>query len=250
VRSPAEHGRRAAAWGIAAVVVAIVVSLPATSGAPNPTLPVALGSRFVGNVSAPSLTAGDSGTMSFTLHNPLNGTIRAISLSLQLYNFSAFPGGASGSGTLSDPPVLSTPTSAGLWANFTWASLAAGASISPRGTVGVTTSSVTPLGAYAVRFALRFTGSNGTVYLLESRGWFPAALWAEATSGPNGTTELTSHSLELLNVSGVLPETSIQVTGSSLDIALYVILAVALVLTGFGAYVYFRRTRRHARSGT
>ncbi len=250
MRKPVDGARRrVAAWAIAAFVSVAVLTVPAASAAPNPTLPVALGSRFVGNISAPGLTAGGSGTLGFTLSNPLNGTIRAISLSLQLYNYSAFPGGASGSGTLSDPPLLVTPSSSGLWANFTWPSLAPGASIVPRGSVGVTTSSATPLGAYAVRFALRFVGSNGTAYVLESRGWFSDTAWAEATAGPNGTTQLTSRSLQILNVSGLLPETSIQVYGSSFDIALYAILAGAFVLTGVGAYAYFRRTRRHARSG-
>lgn len=251
MRRPARRGRRAAALGATAVLVAILVSVPAAAAAPNPQLPVALGSRFVGNITAPGLVAGSSGALDFTLSNPLNGTIHAISLSLQLYNFSAFPGGASGSGSLSNPPILATPSSSGLWANFSYASLAPGASISPRGSVNVITSSATPIGTYAVRFALRFTASNGTSYLLKSRGWFSNALWNRATAGPNGTVELTARSLQLLNVSGVLAETSIQVTGSALSMALYVILAAVFVLVGAGAYVYFRRTRRRqARSGT
>lgn len=110
------------------------------------------------------------------------------------------------------------------------------------------TSSTTPVGAYSVRTALTFTAANGTVYRLESRGWFTQALWEAATEEPNGSTVLDNHSLSILNVSGVVPETSIQVTSSALDVALYVILAAVFILVGAGAYFYFARSA-HSKSG-
>ena len=210
--------------------------------APNPHLPIALDSSFVGNLTAPGLTSGASGTLQLTLTDPLPVTIHGVTLTLELYAFNAFPGNASSSLPLSAPPLLTTASSQGLWANFSYASLASGARSAL--SVGVVTSSTTAVGAYSVRTALAFTAPNDTTYRLASRGWFTQALWEEATEEPNGSAVLDNQSLTVLNISGVLPETSIQVTSTALDIALYAILGVVLVLVGIGAFFYFRRTSK------
>ena len=167
-------------------------------------------------------------------------------LSLDVYAFNAFPGNASSTLSGSSPPVLTTSTTSGPWANYSFPSVTSGARLPL--SAGVVTSSTTPAGAYAVRTALSFKAPNGTEYRLASRGWFTEALWEHATELPNGTARLDNQSLSILNISGVLPETSIQVTSSALGYALYVILAVVFVLTGLGAYFYFARSR-HSNSG-
>ena len=215
-------------------------------GASTATLPVSMGSRFVGNLSSPGLVAGASGPLSLTLSNPLVTAMGAVLLTLQVYAFNAFPGNATSTLPLSSPPLLATSSGTGLRANFTYSSIPSGSRLSL--SADVVTSSTTPLGAYAVRTSLSFLGPNGTAYHLASRGWFSQALWEQATEGPNGTTVLSNQSLTILNVSGVLAETSIQVTSTSLNVALYVLLGIVFVLVGVGAYFYFARSA-HSSSG-
>jgi hypothetical protein len=52
---------------------------------------------------------------------------------------------------------------------------------------------------------------------------------------------ITNRSFALLGVSGITPETAIEVSSSSWDWALVGILGASLVLVGAGAFVYFRR---------
>lgn len=229
------------------VVLAALSASGAAVAAPNPVLPVALGSRFIGNLTAPGLDAGASGNLGLTISDPLSVTMSAVSLSLEVYAFNAFPGNATSTLPLSSPPLLTTSSSTGgLWANYTFATLTSGSRTSL--TPGVVTASATAVGDYSIRTELTFSVPNGTTYRLQSRGWFTQALWEEATEEPNGSAVLDTHSLHILNVSGVLPETSVQVTSSALDVALYVVLGVVFVLAGLGAYFYFRRSD-HSKSG-
>lgn len=245
------RGRASALWVLPVAAVVVFASLGAISAtaaaSPNPPLPVALGSRFVGNLSAPGLYAGASGTIALTLSNPLTVPMTGVVLSLNLYAFNAFPGNATSSLSGSTPPVLTPPSGAsGLWANFTFPTLPSGSRDAL--SVSVATASATSAGDYSVRTSLLFEVPNATVYRLASRGWFTQALWEEATEEPNGSAVLDAHSLAVLNISGVLPETSIQVTSSTLDIILYVLLGAVFVLVGVGAYLYFRRSA-HSKSG-
>lgn len=226
---------------IAAVVLCGVLGAAGPARAATvPTLPIDLDSHFVGNLTAPGLVAGASGSIGLTLTNPLPASITSVHLSLEVYAFNAFPGNATS--TLAAPPVLTTATTSSSWANFTVGSMPSG--LRTLLSVGVVTASATPVGAYSVRSALSFTAANGTSYRLASRGWFTQALWEQATEEPNGSAVLDNQSLHILNTSGVLPETSIQVTSSALQVALYVILGVVFVLAGIGAYLYFRRSGR------
>lgn len=224
------------------VVVASLTALPAARAGTNPPLPVAVGSRFLGNLSAPNLDAGASGSVSFTLSNPLLAAISSVSLSLEVYAFNAFPGNANSTLAGASPPVLTVRAASGPWANYSVASLGSGAQVSL--SANVETSSATAVGAFAVRSALSFHASNGTIYRLASRGWFTSSQWAQATELPNGSAVLDNQSLAILNISGILPETSIQVTSSALGVALYVVLGIVFVLVGLGAYFYFARTRQ------
>jgi hypothetical protein len=212
--------------------------LPAPAHAsPFPPLPVELGRQFVGNLSAPSVAPGASGSVGFSVADPLSGSIQGAILTLQVYAFNGFPGNATSYVPIASAPILTTPTTSGSSVNVSVGSLTSGTVY--RGSVGVTTSSSTPAGTYAVRTALSFTlVSNSTAYRLESRGWFTDATWRAATELPNGSVTLN---LSVLGVSGVSPETAILVTTSDWAWVLGAVLAAALVLAGAAAWVYFRR---------
>ena len=244
---PLASVRRTRGYLLAPLVVVLLVGLvaPVAGASSYPPLPVALDRDFLGNLSAPSLAPGNSGSLRFTVSDPLPGPISAVRLTLEVYAFNAFPGNATSTVPLAGAPVLTTATSSGAGANVSIGSLDPGRTYA--GSVGVTTASSTPDGAFAVRTALAFTlASNGTAYRLESRGWFSAATWAAATTGPNGSTTLN---LSVLGVSGVTPETAIFVASSSWNWALGGLVAAGLVLVGAGAFVYFRRGPG-SRSGT
>lgn len=229
-------------WAVSTALVLVALlatfALPAPAEAgPYPPLPVELGRQLVGNLSGPSLAPGTSGSVGFTVVDPLAGAIEGVVLTLQVYAFNGFPGNATSFVPLASAPILTTPVTSGPSANVSVGSLASGGVY--RGSVGVTTSSSTPEGTYAVRTALSFTlVANSTVYRLESRGWFNDSTWRLATELPNGSVTLN---LSLLGVSGVTPETAILVSSSDWDWVLGGVLVAAIVLAGAAAWVYFRR---------
>ena len=106
-----------------------------------------------------------------------------------------------------------------------------------QGSVSVATSATTPSGAFAVRAALSFV-ADATGYLLESRGWFNASVWAAATELANGSATLN---LTVLGVSGVLPETAVVVQQSAFPWLLTGVLVAAAAFVAAGAWVYFGR---------
>jgi len=215
-----------------------LTALPALAQADAyPPLPVELGRQLVGNLSAPSLAPGASGSVGFTVADPFAGAIQGITLTLQVYAFNGFPGNATSLVPVAGAPILTTATTSGPSANVSVGSLVSGGVY--HGSVGVTTSSSTPSGTYAVRTALSFTSvANSTAYRLESRGWFDEATWRAATELPNGSVTLN---LSKLGVSGVSPETAILVSSADWGWVLGGVLAAAVVLAGAAAWVYFRR---------
>jgi hypothetical protein len=220
----------------AALAGLLLIGLPAgASAAGYPTLPLADDRGFLGNLSAPTLSPGSSGTVAFTVGNPLSHSVTGAELTLQVYAFNGFPGNATAFVPVAGAPVLSNATSSGVSVGVAVGTMTPGEVV--RGAVSVATSATTPSGAFALRSQLTFS-ANGTGYLLESRGWFNASVWAAATELPNGSATLN---LTVLGVSGVLPETAIVVAESSFPWILGAVLAGAAVLTGAGAWVYFRR---------
>ena len=234
---------RPATRRLVSIVLASAVALSALSAmgasvraASFPPLPVQFDGKFLSNLSGPDLAPGNSGTLSFHVGDPEEfAPMTAVTLTLDVYAFNAFPGNATSSVASAGTPVLVTPTTSGTVVNLTLASIAPGGT--DAGSVGVATSSNTPTGTFAVRTALSFV-ANGTAYRLESRGWFPESLWESATILPNGSATLN---LTMLGVSGVTAETAILVSSSNWDWALALILGAAIVLVGAGAFVYFRR---------
>ena len=247
VRRPLRSGGRGA-WVFAVLLIVLVaVSVVATSppasaatpaGTPPvwPPLPLGYDATLLSNLSAPSLTPGGSGSLSFTVADPRSfAPMTAMTLTLDLYAFNAYPGNATSTIASTGAPVLVTPTTSGTSVNVSMSSLSPGGEDSA--SVDVATATSTPAGTYAVRTALAFT-ANGTNYRLESRGWFTASEWAAATELPNGSLTLN---LTTLGVSGVTAETAVLVSSSGWDWALGLILGASVVLIGAGAFVYFRR---------
>lgn len=242
MRSRAPGGRpRVRGTGVAvAVVLALVLLLSLSvpvSAASYPPLPIGLDRGFVGNLSAPTLGTASSGSLTFTVSNPLSSAIDSVLVTFDVYAFNGFPGNDTSTAPVAGAPVLTLPSSSGAYANLTVGTIGAHGRVG--GSVGVATSASTPAGDFAVRIALSFDlATNGTAYRLASRGWFSEAQWQAATELPNGSATLN---LSVLGVSGVLPETAVYVETSSWDWLLGGLLAAAIVLVGAGAWVYFRK---------
>jgi hypothetical protein len=221
---------------VAVALAVVVAAAPAPVAASFPPLPIADDATFLSNLSAPSLTPGASGTLSFQVGDPSAfAAMSAVVVTLQVYAFNAFPGNATSTIASAGTPILSTSSASGTTVNVSLGPLSPGHS--EPGSLGVATSDSTPAGDFAVRTALSFR-ANGTDYRLESRGWFTASTWAAATELPGGALTLN---LSVLGVSGVTPETAVLVSTSTWDWALALIVAASLVLIGAGAFVYFRR---------
>jgi hypothetical protein len=220
----------------ATVGVLLLIGLPAGASAGGyPPLPLADDRGFVGNLSAPTLAPGGSGVISFSVGNPLAVPVTNAELILQVYAFNGFPGNATAIVAVAGAPVLSNASSSGASVGLSFGTLSSHQVV--LGSVSVATSATTPSGAFAVRTHLTFS-ANSTPYLLESRGWFNASLWAAATELPNGTATLN---LSVLGVSGVLPESAVVVAESNVPWILTGVLVGAAVFAGAGAWVYFRR---------
>ncbi len=223
------------------LVVVTLVALPSAS-ASYPPLPISIGGKFIQDLNAPTLTPGSNGGISFVVENALDGPAFMGVLNLSLYAFNAYPGNASGPlPTIDQSPTfgsglnsVSLPLSS---------PLAAGATVME--TVPIDVPGGAPQGDFALRISLSFT-ENGTGYLLESRGFFSNALWANATTAPGGGATLN---LSVLGVSGVLPESAIQVRTNAFTVPLYTIFAIAVVLAGLGGYYAFRKAPG-SKSGT
>jgi hypothetical protein len=233
VRPASRLGRVAT---LAVTLLTLFAAIPSAHAAPYPPLPIAYDGTFLSSLCAPDLAPGSSGSITFHVADPATfAAMTAVTLSLDVYAFNAFPGNATSSVASAGTPLLVTPTTSGTSANLSLTPLTPGSH--EDGSVGVATAANTPSGTFAVRTALSFV-ANGTAYRLESRGWFSAGVWAAATELPNGSTTLN---LSVLGVSGVTAETAILVSNSSWDWALILILGAAIVLVGAGAFVYFRR---------
>ncbi len=232
-------GRSPTFPALVAVALLLLLTLPALApsarAASYPTLPEP-GREFLSNLSVPSIDPGATTHLAFELTDPTNLTLTGLVLSFGLYAFNGFPGDAVSPTPVAHAPTLATANVSGPSVSFSLSSLRTGSS--DHGTITVASSSSTPSGTFAIRTALSFE-AGGKSYRFESRGWFGAALWANATRGPNGSATVN---LTMLNVSGILPETAVLVKVSSWPYVLGALLVGGLVLVGLAAWLYFRRT--------
>ena len=221
---------------------------PAAGGplAPYPPLPVTEGIAVLTNLSAPIVAAGGSGSISGTIHDPLNQTIRSVSVTLGVYAFESSPVVNSTSVPGGVPPgggvTLSDSNASGATLVLSLPDLAANRS--EGFSVDAVTAGGASAGLYAVRVGVAFT-AGGTSYELRSRGYFSPSVWENATSLSGNRSTLN---LSRLGVSGVVPETGVQVLPPSVSPYLYGLLGAAIVLAGAGGY-FAARGRSKSRSG-
>ena len=200
------RSRRGAGPLLAAALVLLVVTLPATVAGPA-VLPPATYIRFLSGLSIPTLAPGSSELFQFTVTNPLPATMTSVVLSFGVYAFNAYPGNATGPVPAGEAPTFSgTGAPPSPTVSIAIGTLAVGGSYGSPGSVGLAVAAPAgaPQGTYAVRTSLTFS-SGGSPYVLESRGYFSAAAWANATSAPNAPSTLNA---SRLGVSGVIPESA------------------------------------------
>jgi hypothetical protein len=229
--------------GTTVVVTALVLAglLAPGARATYATLPLGEDGRFITNLSAPVLSPGGAGTISFQVADPLTADLESTQIIVGLYAFNAYPGNATQlvpQGSL----TLGSGAPNGGNVDLLLGAVVPGAPVPVE--IPVASSPSAPSGTYALRISLYFD-VNGTSYRLASRGEFTDAQWAAATAGPNGTSTLN---LTTLNVSGIVPETAVLVRSNPYPLALDVILGVALLLAAAGGFYAFRRTSK-SRSG-
>lgn len=235
-------------YGLAAALLVAGLLLSAPTGASGarasapPPLPISLDRFFVENVAGAELTPGASGAIAMDVHDPLTGAMSGTVLTVGIYAFNAFPGNATSQVDVASAPALANATASGLEVNESLGTVAA-AGVIPV-SIPVESGASTPSGTFAVRIALGFL-ENGTSYRLASRGWFSAAQWSAATSGPNGSVTVN---LTALGVSGILPETSVLVSSNDFSYVLWGLLGGGVLVVAVGAWFYFRRS--NSSSGT
>ncbi len=204
-----------------------------------PPLPPNAGEQWV-SLEVPAVAPGASGSLGISLTNPLSASVSSVSFTMQFYRW-AVAGGSNGTIGAGDAwaPQLSlggqSPAQQVVWSGT---SLTPGASVNVPVTVDVP--STAPAGSYFLRDALNFTESSGVHYTMLSRGYFSASLWQRATLAANGTPILN---LTLLNVSGIVPETTLTVGSSSSNDWIWVFLGASLGLAAIGGYLWVRSKR-------
>jgi hypothetical protein len=240
------RSRRPAAPLVVAALLLIVAAAPPAVGGP-PSLPPATYIRFLSNLTMPTLAPGASGPVEFSVTDPLPLPLASVVLTLGVYAFNAYPGNASGPVPAGEAPQFTgSGPAASDFVSIPIGALRSGAVYASPGSVGLSVAAPAgaPQGTFAVRTSLTFT-CNGSSYVLESRGFFSASAWANATSVPGTPSSLNA---SRLGVSGILPESAVLVRSNPFPVALAVVLGGAVVLAALGGYWAVRR-RPGSRSG-
>lgn len=233
---------------VLAVLVALILvgttAHPALADA-YPVLPSSAYTEFLSGLSVAPLTPGGTGSLSFEAHDPLEVAVNGTTVTLQFYAFNPYPGNAPGAlpvaNAVAFAPVLGGPPQENV--SFDLGTLEGGSGVAEA--IPVQAPIAAAVGSYAVRTSVRFT-VGGVSYLLESRGFFSDAAWANATTAPNGNATLN---VSRLGVSGVTPETAVLVQSTTGSFFIWGLLVVSLVLAGLAAFYAFRRGRPGSRSG-
>ncbi|MCL4325048.1 MAG: hypothetical protein M1144_06275 [Candidatus Thermoplasmatota archaeon] len=209
---------------------------PAASAAPPPVLPPNFGERAL-SLSSGTIASGASGSFQATFTNPFSQSLASVSLTFQIYNWSAADNSSGGTLGPSDgwAPSFANAGSNPRLLQVSLSSVAAGASENIERSV--TVPSGCPAGSYFVRDQGNLTLANGTRYVFLSRGYFSDALWAKATQGAGNTSKLN---LTVLNVSGIFPESAIVVSSGALATWIWAFLALSLVLAAIGGYLWVK----------
>ena len=241
--SPTLAVRRLTSLAAAAGLILALASgalVPAAGAAGSaPPVPIAEQGRFLTNLSAPILTPGSEGTVSFSLSNPTATPLAGVQLTLEVYAFTPAPGGAAGpvpNGSIAFP----TPSGQGSadHVSLAFGSMAAG-DAPVRVALPVSASSGAPEGGYAIRTSITYL-VNGSAGTLSSRGHFSLEQWSAATT-PGGAGTAPTLNLTRLGVQGILPETAVGVAADHWSAPITALAVGGVVLGVAGALVYVRR---------
>lgn len=155
----------------------------------------------------PIIKPGSTGTLSFNITNRYASAMKNITLTLGIYRWATLED-SKPIDEINDPPyfesvnidnaeISGTEVEMHIELLPSWGNITVSVKIKAHPS--------TPEGVYFVRAMLVFDYDNTTGIVMKSVGYFPRELWDEATSEP-GTLNLT-----LLNVSGIVPDTSFSV---------------------------------------
>ncbi|UCE74180.1 MAG: hypothetical protein JSV56_00365 [Methanomassiliicoccales archaeon] len=186
---------------------------------------------LIDNIDSPDLEPGDSGTFSMTIENRYHANMENITLIVEIYASATYysydeiadvehPPSINGQGITHSFNFQEIENDTSVYVNFT-----------------VKSSHDTTQGTYFLRFQLEFEYNN-TAYIMKSRGYFSDEEWEEATSKAN-ETHPGRIDIEILEVDGILPDSSVRVWAPIPIWPLYVCVMPLIVLLGFLALLFY-----------
>jgi hypothetical protein len=220
---------------LAALGICLALVAPGAQGFTPPPLPASEYIGFLSNLSVPVTAPGSTANLVASVHNPLALALTETNLSFEFYAYNAFPGNATGAIPGGATPSFTGGGGTGTAVAFLLGTLAPGATTPVRSEVVVPSNAAA--GDYAIRARLTFV-ANGTYFILESRGFFTAAEWTNATRLAGNASTLN---VSDLGVSGVLPETALPVRVTSFPWVLAALVVGAVVCAAVGGYYAARR---------
>ena len=196
--------------------VALLLIIPSAAAAEDVRDPGRV-NRILEVVEAPQLAPGESGDFRLVVTNPYDNPMRNATLTTEIFYYvtvdeaqpvdanwtSPFPRFANST----DAPGRTLTESVGTFprGNLTWNFTVDTSMDMPHGTVF-------SQAAYFLRFRLAFDYDNGTgerAYTMASKGFFPRAVWEQATNGTCTSGSCVGDiDLGLLGVDGILPDSS------------------------------------------
>ena len=187
----------------------------------------------ISGYNVPTLDPSSTGNMVIELFNNLNVTATSIKLTADVYAYVNLANAVSYNLAASDTiPLINGTNPSVIYLPY----LQANSSVNI--TLPVTASSTVSSGSYLVKFMMNAViGSKNLTF--KSKGYFPSSLWNRATAG-------TGFNYTLLNVSGILPETSITIKNPSVPLFLWTILALAVIFFFTGLFFYVRSVRNNS----
>jgi hypothetical protein len=197
------------------------------------------------NFKSPGIEPGDTGTLEFTItnryfYNETKKEIRYtdynmynVSLIINIYRYTTLEesekisdisnrpeiyGGSEGLRTIPDKQT----------AEFYWTTITAKETVNVL--LKIRSKSNTPQGTYFVRMHINFK-FNGTYFDMKSRGYFTNSQWdaAQPSTLDKNQTIVGRLNLEALNVSGLIPDTSIRIKEPIPIWPLYVFIGLAAI---------------------
>lgn len=199
----------------------------------------------MGNFQSKNIEPGQSGDLTFTIQNRYHSDITNVVLTCEIYSHATIDGYTELPSGAVNPPSFDSgqlQTSKSLAVIYGWNATRNTAEFNklvgeePTIQYKIRTSTDDTQGIYYLRFSLEFD-YNGTHYKMESRGHFSKTEWDQATSNPM-PGDVGNINITMLEVAGILPDTSISVRAHIPAWPLYLLITI-MVLLGLLALVFF-----------